>query len=219
MTVTLYTSPLACSGAAHMILLELAFPHTIELVDIYAQPHVLLDGGALYRERNRKDSVPALALESGELLTEVGVIMTWLCDRCPESSLLPRSGTLARYRVMEWLSYVGSEVHKTIGPLFHPAMPEAAKELHRKNLQRRLGYLEECLGAAPYLTGDDFTIADAYLFVMLGWEPYFKVDLRPYPRLQRYQARIAQRPSFLAMKEAVTPALGRLQLPAFPSFS
>lgn len=218
MTVKLYTSPLACSGAAHMILLELAIPHTIELVDIYTQPHVLIDGGALYRELNPKDAVPALALESGELLTEVGVIMTLLCDRSPESSLLPRSGSLARYRVMEWLSYVGSEVHKTIGPLFNPAMPEAAKELHRKNLQRRLGYLEQRLATAPCLTGEDFTIADAYLFVMLGWEPYFKVDLRPYPRLQRYQARIAQRPSFLAMKEVITPALGRLKLPAFPSF-
>lgn len=219
MTVTLYTSPLACSGAAHLILLELGLPHRLELVDIYAQPHVLLDGGGLYRARNPKDAVPALELPTGELFTEVGVIMTLLCDRSPPSSLLPGPGALGRYRVMEWLSYVGSEVHKTIGPLFHPAMPEPAKELHRKNLQRRLGYLEQRLASARYLTGEDFTIADAYLFVMLGWDPYFKVDLRPYPQLQRYQAAIAERPSFLAMKEAITPALGRLQLPAFPSFS
>lgn len=217
--VKLYASPLACSGAAHMVMLELGIPHTIELVDIYAQPHVLIDSGRAYRDFNPKDAVPALELESGELLTEVGVILQVLCDRAPESTLLPRFGALERYRVMEWLSYVGSDLHKTIGPLFNPAMPEAAKAIHRQKLARTVTFIEQRLATTPYLTGSDFTVADAYLFVMLGWPPFMKVDLRPYPHLTRYHARIAQRPSFLRMKEIIAPVLGRMKLPVFPDFT
>lgn len=219
MNIKLYASPLACSGAAHLVLLELGIPHTIEFVDIYAQPHVSLESGAVYSDLNPKDSVPALRLESGELVTEIGVILQLLCDRSPASSLLPRLGTLERYRVMEWLSYVGSDFHKTIGPLFHPAMPEAAKALHQQKLRRTMTYIEQRLGGTPYLAGSQFTVADAYLFVMIGWPPYFKVDLGPYPNLTRYHARIAERPSFLRMKELIAPALGRLKLPAFPDFA
>jgi glutathione S-transferase len=218
MNVKLYASPLACSGAAHMVLIELGIPHAIEFVDIYAQPHVLLASGAVYKELNAKDAVPALELDSGELVTEVGVIMQLLCDRSPESSLLPRFGTIARYRVMEWLSYVGSEFHKTIGPLFNPAMPEAGKALHRQKLHRTMSYMDQRLAMTPYLAGSEFTVADAYLFVMIGWPPYFKVDLRSYPNLTRYHARIAERPSFLRMKESITPVLGQLKLPTFPTF-
>jgi len=202
-----------------MILLELGTPHTIEHVDIYVQPHIVLDSGAIYKLLNPKDSVPALDDGSGQLFTEVGVILQALCDRSPESSLLPRYGTLERYRVLEWLSYVGSELHKTIGPLFNPAMPEPAKQLHRQKLQRTLSYIEQSLASAPYLTGTHFTVADAYLFVMLGWPPYFKVDLRPYPHLTRYHALISQRPSFLRMKQLGAPVLERLRLPAFPDFA
>ena len=209
----LHASPLACSGAAHMVMLELGIPHTIEFVDIYAQPHVLIESGAVYKELNPKDAVPALELDSGELLTEVGVILQLLCDRGPESSLLPRFGTSERYRVMEWLSYVGSELHKSIGPLFNPAMPEAAKSLHRQKLHRTMSHIEKCLGTTPYLAGAEFTVADAYLFVMIGWPPYFKVDLRPYPHLTRYHARISERPSFLRMKEVIAPVLERSKLP------
>lgn len=200
-----------------MMMLESGIPHAIEFVDIYVQPHVLISNGTVYKELNPKDSVPALELASGELLTELGVILQFLGDEGPESSLLPRAGSLARYRVMEWLSYVGSEVHKSIGPLFNPVMPQAGKELHRQNLHRRLSYIERCLAATPYLAGSDFTMADAYLFVMLGWKPYFKVDLRPYPNLRGYQARIAKRPSFLRMQEVIAPVLGLLRLPVFPS--
>jgi glutathione S-transferase len=218
MTMKLYASPLACSGAAHLLMLELGIPHTIEFVNIYAQPHVLIESGAAYEKVNPKDAVPALELGSGELLTEVGVILQVLCDRSPESSLLPRFATLERYRVMEWLSYVGSELHKTIGPLFNPAMPEAAKALHRQKVQRTMSYIEQRLATTPYLAGAEFTVADAYLFVMIGWPPYFKVDLRPYPHLTRYHACISERPSFLRMKEIIAPVLGRLKLPSFPDF-
>jgi len=199
-----------------MTLLELDIPHSIEFVDIYSQPHVLLASGAAYENVNPKNAVPALDLGNGEILTEVGVILQLLGDLRPQSTLLPRPGTLGRYRVMEWLSYVGSDVHKTIGPLFNPAMPEEAKALHRQNLNRRLTYIERRLATTQYLSGAHFTVADAYLFVMIGWKPYFKFDLAPYPSLKEYHDCISTRASFLRMQELIAPILGRLTLPAFP---
>lgn len=213
----LYASPLACSGAAHMVLLELGIPHEVEFVDIYAQPHVVIEDGTPFAHVNPKNAVPALRLDSGELLTEVGVILQYIADLKPESSLLSQAGNLARYRVMEWLSYVGSDVHKTIGPLFHPHMPEAAKEIHRQNLNRRLTYIEQALAHQSYLTGETFTVADAYLFVMIGWEPYFKFDLTPYPNLTKFHERVASRPSFTRVLQIIDPVLKRMSLPAFPS--
>lgn len=213
----LYASPLACSGAAHMVLLELGLSHQIEFVDIYVQPHVLIGGGTPFADVSPKNAVPALRLDSGELLTEVGVILQYIVDLKPESDLLPKAGSLARYRVMEWLSYVGSDVHKTIGPLFHPHMPEAAKDIQRQNLNRRLTYIEQHLAHQPYLTGGTFTVADAYLFVMIGWEPYFKFDLAPYPNLARFHERVASRPSFVQILQIIAPILEHVKLPVFPS--
>lgn len=212
----LYTSPLACSCAAHMMLIELGLPHEIKFVDIYTQPHVLIDDGQIYASLNSKNAVPALRLDSGELLTEIGVILQYIANLKPEAGLLPKADSLARYRVMEWLSYVGSDVHKTIGPLFHPHMPETAKEIHRQNLRRRLTYIEEQLAHQPYLTGETFTVADAYLFVMIGWDPYFKFDVAPYPNLARFHARVASRPSSAQVIQRIAPALERMKLPVFP---
>lgn len=213
----LYTSPLACSCAAHMILIELGLPHEIKFVDIYAQPHAVVDDGQLYTSVNAKNAVPALRLDSGDLLTEIGVILQYIANMKPEAGLLPKADSLARYRVMEWLSYVGSDVHKTIGPLFHPHMPEMAKEIHRQNLRRRLTYIEEQLAHQLYLTGETFTVADAYLFVMIGWEPYFKFDLSPYPNLVRFHERVASRPAFAQLLQRIAPAIARMKLPVFPS--
>ncbi len=212
----LYASPLACSGAAQMILLELGLPHDVEFVDIYVQPHVVIDDKGLFVGVNPKNSVPALRLDSGELLTEIGVILQYIADLQPNSRLLPKTGSLARYRVMEWLSYVGSDVHKTIGSLFHPHMPEAAKEIHRQNLNRRLTYIEQRLADQPYLTGETFTVADAYLFVMIGWEPYFKFDLTPYPNLTKFHERVALRSSYMRVRQIIAPVLEHVKLPVFP---
>lgn len=212
----LYTSPLACSGAVHMVLLELGIPHDIEFVDIYVQPHVLLESGLPFDDVNPKGAVPALRLDSGELLTEVGVILQYIAGLQPEAGLMPGADSLQRYRVLEWLSYVGADVHKTIGSLFHPLIPEAAKAVHRQNLKRRLDYIEQQLAHQPYLAGETFTVADAYLFVMIGWDPYFKLDLRPYRNLSAFHARVASRPSFAHFLQLIAPALKRVNLPAFP---
>jgi len=198
----LYISPLACSGAPHMILIELGLPHTIEFVDLTAQPHVVTNGGALYTTVNPKGAVPALMLDSGELLTEVAAILQYLGDQRPASGLLPEIGTMARYRVMEWLSFVGSDVHKTLGPLWNPEMPEAAKVIHKRNLDRRLSHIEQHLANQPYLTGQTFSVADAYLFVMMGWAPHLKFDLSPYPNLQAFHERVSARPSVDQMHRA-----------------
>jgi glutathione S-transferase len=211
----LYASPLACSGAVQMVLFELGIAHETRFVDIYAQPHTVLGERTPFAEVNPKNAVPALRLDGGEMLTEVGVILQYVADLEPESGLLPSPGSLERYRVMEWLSCVGSDVHKTIGPLFHPLMPEAAKAIHRQNLDRRLGHIERQLAQQPYLTGATFTVADAYLFVMIGWEPYFKFDPAPYPNLARFHARVASRPSFAQLRGVVDPLLKLMTLPAF----
>lgn len=215
----LYTSPLACSCATHMVLLELGIPHAIKFVDIYAQPHVVIEDGTPFADVNSKHAVPALRLESGEMLTEVGVILQYIADLKPKSGLLPEAGSLARYRVLEWLSFVGSDVHKTIGPLFHPGMPEIAKEIHRQNLNRRLTYIDQSLTQQLYLTGDTFTVADAYLFVMIGWEPYFKVDMTSYPNLAKFQERVASRSSFAHVLQIIDPVLQQVNLPVFPNGS
>ncbi|RYX99671.1 glutathione transferase GstA [bacterium] len=211
----LYSSPLACSIAVQMILLELELDHTIEFVDIYLQPHILLKDKSVYTNINPKGAVPALILGSGELLTEVGVILQYICDLKPETDLLPKIGTMERYRVMEWLSFIGSDVHKTIGPLFNPHMPEVAKDIHKQNLHRRLTYIDQCLAKTPYLTGDTFTIADAYLFVMIGWKPYFKFDISPYTNIKRFHQSILERPSFNQVIKDITPIIEQVNLPSF----
>jgi len=212
----LYASPLSCSFAAQMILFELEIAHKVEFVDIYVQPHVLIADGTQFIDVNPKNAVPALKLDSGELLTEIGVILQYIAGLKPQSGLLPETGSLGRYRVMEWLSYVGSDVHKTIGPLFHPHMPEAAKEIHRQNLNRRLTCIEQQLTHHPYLTGNNFTVADAYLFAMIGWEPYFKFDTTPYPNLALFHDRVSSRPSFDHVRRDIEPVLKQMTLPVFP---
>lgn len=208
----LYSSPLACSCAVHLVLFELQIKHTINYVDIYSQPHVLFHDKSLYSNINPKGAVPALELENGVILTEVGVILQYLVDEHP-SNLLPQFNSFARYQVMEWLSYIGSDVHKTIGSIYNPLMPQEAKEIHKQNLHRRLSYIEQALSQKLYLAGDNFTIADAYLFVMIGWEPYFKIDLSQYPNLAIYHGRILRRPSIKVMLSQLESEYHKINLP------
>lgn len=212
----LYSSPLACSSAAHMLLLELAIPHEVIFVDIYVQPHRLIPDTREFSAVNPKNAVPALELDSGEVLTEVAVILQYLSDLCPGNAFWRAPGTMARYREMEWLSFVGSDVHKTIGPLFNPALSDVAKGVHRANLRRRMIYIEECLSRTPYLTGEAFSLADAYLFVMIGWDNYWKMDISEYPSVERFHQRVASRPSFRRLLELMQPALEQIKLPTFP---
>lgn len=191
----LYASPLACSMAPHLVLIELGLPYTLELVDIHARPQVLRSNGAPYAAINPKGAVPALLLDSGGLLTENPVVLQYLADLKPELGLLPSVGSMARYRALEWLSCIGSDLHKTLGQLWNRQMPEEAKALLRQNLQRRLSHIEQHLDGRPHLMGEAFGVADAYLWVLIGWLPLLKVGSSVYPNLERHHARVGQRPS------------------------
>ena len=186
----LYYSPGACSLAPHIALQEIGVPYTTAKVDLHA--HKLADGTDYYTI-NPKGYVPMLELPGGERLTEAAVILQYIADRKP-GELAPAFGTLERYRLMEWLNFIATEVHKQFGPLWYPTTPEATKEEQRKKLAKRFDEISTALANKPYLTGEKFTIADAYLFTVVNWAGTLKVDLAPWPALQQFQARVAARP-------------------------
>ena len=186
----LYYSPGACSLAPHIALQEIGVPFTTAKVDLHT--HKLADGTDYYTI-NPKGYVPMLELPGGERLTEVSVILQYIADRKP-GELAPAFGTMERYRMMEWLNFIATEVHKQFGPLWYPTTPEATKEEQRKKLAKRFDTISKTLANQPYLTGEKFTIADAYLFTVVNWAGMLKVDLAPWPALQQFQARVAARP-------------------------
>lgn len=187
----LYYATGACSLASHIALIESGLPHTIAKVDL--RKHTLEDGSDYYAI-NPKGYVPLLELDDGTRLAEGVVILQYIADRVPVK-LAPEYGTLERYRVMEWLTFVNSEVHKQFSPLFYPTTPDATKEAQKAKLKSRFEYLSKVLQAQPYIAGEKFTIADAYLFTILNWAPSLKVDLSPFPALVAYQERIRALPS------------------------
>ena len=186
----LYYSPAACSLAPHIALAEAGAAYTTQKVDL--GKHALPDGTD-YHGINPKGYVPLLELSDGTRISEVAVILQYIADRAP-GTLAPAYGTLERYRVMEWLNFIATEIHKTFGPLWYPTTPEATRAANKATLARRFATAAQALAAQPYLTGSAFTIADAYLFTVLNWAPKLKVDLSPFPALVAFQARVAARP-------------------------
>jgi glutathione S-transferase len=194
----LYYSPGACSQAPHIALRELGLKFDTIPVDL--ANHTLPDGSD-FRTINPKGYVPLLELDDGTRLTEANVILQYLADRKP-GTLAPELGTLERYRLMEWLAFIATEVHKGFGPLWDPQTPPEVRERAIESLGKRFGFLATTLGEQPYLIGSAFSIADAYLFVILRWAAHHKLDLQPWPALKDFQKRIAQRPSVQATLEA-----------------
>lgn len=188
----LFYSPGTCSLAPHIVLREagLAF----EPVLASTKTHQLADGTDYYTI-NPKGYVPLLELDDGQRLTEGPVITQYLADRVPEKKLAPPAGTMARYRLQEWLNFITSEVHKAYGALFGPAMPEEGKALFRQKLRGRYEWIEGQLGDKPFLTGEDFSVADAYLFTCTRWAPFCKVDLAGLDRVAAFMARVTARPA------------------------
>lgn len=187
----LYYAPGACSLAPHIVACEAGLDLDLEKVDI---PNKRTAGGDDYWKINPKGYVPALRLDDGAILTEAAVICQFLADRKPGCGLVPEQGTLERYRLMEALNFVSSEVHKQLGALFNPAMTDEMKEVQKGTIARRFNALEQMLEGRQYLTGETFTVADAYLFTVLGWTDMFKIDLAQWPHIRAYRARVAQRP-------------------------
>lgn len=146
--------------------------------------------------------VPALRLDDGAVLTEGPAIVQYIADQRPDAGLAPPNGTLGRYRLQEMLNHLSTEVHKNFSPLFNPKTPDAYKAMAKENLAARLGLLEARIANGAYLLGGDFTVADGYLFTLLGWAPHVGVDLAPWPALVAYRARIAERPAVVAAMTA-----------------
>jgi glutathione S-transferase len=187
----LYYAKGACSLSPHIVLLEAGLPFTLEKVDIAAKK--TSDGGD-YFAINSKGAVPALQLDDGHILTEGPAVVQYLADLKPESGLAPRAGTFERYQLMEILNYITSEVHKGFGPLFNPKAPADAKASAIAALGKKFDWLSGFLTGKNYLLGNNFTVADAYLFTVLSWSGHVGLDLSKWPVLTAYHSRVAQRP-------------------------
>lgn len=188
----LYYAPGACSLAPHIVLHESGLPFSLERVDLATHK---TETGADYYGINPKGYVPTLELDNGERLTEGPVIAQYICDQAGNTELMPAAGSLARYRVMEWQGYIGTELHKSFGALFNPALDAAGKAIFSAGLEKKFAWLAEQLRGKQYLTGEPFTAADAYLFTVASWSKYFGLDLSAYPQLQSYMAKVAARPA------------------------
>ena len=192
----LYYMPAACSLAPHIALREAGLPFDLEQVDRSKKTK----SGEDYMSINPKGSVPALGLDDGTLLTEAAVIQQYIADKAPAKKLAPAAGTPERYRLQEWLNYIASDVHKGIGQLFNPAMPDDYKETVKKGLaSKQFPFLDKALAGRNYLMGD-FTVADGYLFTTLNWTNFHKIDLSAFPNLTAFMKRVAARP---AVQEAM----------------
>ncbi|MCX9156368.1 glutathione transferase GstA [Niveibacterium sp. 24ML] len=193
----LYFSPGACSLSPHIALREAGLP--IELVKVDLKRKTTADG-ADFGAINPKGYVPALVLDGGELLTEGPAIVQYIADLQPHAQLAPANGTLARYRLQEWLGFINSELHKTFGALFNPATPAETKSAAVALLGKRFDYVASQLAGRDYLMGAGFTVADAYLFTVLNWCQWVDIDLSGWPVLAAFHARVAARP---AVQEAL----------------
>jgi glutathione S-transferase len=195
----LYFSPGACSLAPHIVANELGVAIDVEKVDAKEKKTA---SGADFWAINPKGYVPALVLDDGQVLTEGPVISQYLADKKPGSGLAPANGTLERYRLQEVLGYINSEIHKTYSPLFNPATPEETRNERKEYLKKRYAYLERLLAKGPYLFGETFTVADAYLFTVTNWARHLKLDLSGFPALNAFQERVAARPAVQAAMKA-----------------
>ena len=187
----LYYSPGACSLSPHIAFREAGLPVT--LVKTSTKTH-RLDDGTDYYTINPKGYVPLLELDNGERLSEGPAIVQYLADQNPASGLAPAAGTMARYRLQEWLNFITAELHKQFGPMFAPNTPVEYKEILREKLANRFDWLAGELKGKDYLMGQQFTVADAYLYTVLRWTGFVGMDLAKWPVLAAYEARVAARP-------------------------
>lgn len=188
----LYYSPGACSLSPHIILIEGEFDFEIEKVDLATKK---TETGVDYFTVNPNGYVPSLLLDDGQVLTEGPAIVQYLADRAQQKRLVPLAGTMERYRLMEWLNFISSELHKAFGILFNDHASAEMKTAIKEQIARRITSASRRLGDKTYLMGDDFTVADAYLFTVLRWRKYVGVDISPWPKLNAYLDRVAARPA------------------------
>lgn len=195
----LYYSPGACSLSPHIALCEAELSYELMLVDIQ---QATLENGRDYHTINPFGYVPALELDNGETLLEGPAIVQYIADQVPDKRLAPPAGSLDRYRLQQWLNFISTELHKGLGALFNPALPDDARELFKGIVGERLDVLAPQLEATPFFMGGTFTVADGYLFTVLGWCPHIGFDLSRWPTLGAYLERVGARPAVQsALKE------------------
>ena len=191
----LFFLPGACSLSPHIALREAGV--AFDLVRVKRADKRTTEDEDLFAI-NPLGMVPALRLDSGEVLTEGPAIVQYIADQFPAAKLAPANGTLARYRLQETMNFLGTEVHKGFSPLFNPKTPDEYKVIAKEALATRFDLLEARLAKSEWLIGDGFTVADGYLFTLLGWAPVVGIDLARWPHLVAYRARIAERPAVIA---------------------
>jgi glutathione S-transferase len=191
----LYFAPFACSLSPHIVASELGIKLTLEKVDTSTKK---THDGKDFFTINPKGYVPALELDNGEVLTEGPAIVQYIADKKPESKLIPAAGSMERYRVQEMLGYINSELHKSYSPLFNPKTSAELRADREAYLRKRYALVEKQLAGRSYLFGDQFTVADAYLFTVTNWANFVKLDLSEFPNLVAFQARVAARPAVQA---------------------
>ncbi|WP_422776239.1 glutathione transferase GstA [Pseudomonas mediterranea] len=200
----LYFAPMTCSLSPHIVLRELGL--SFELIRVNNKTKATADGRD-FRDINPKGYVAALVLENGEVLTEGPAIVQYLADQVPGNSLAPANGTWERTRLQELLNFIASEIHGGSAPLFNADIPGSTQEIFRQKLFKRLDYLNKGLENKDYLLGD-FGLADAYLFTVLKWLPFFNIDIKNWSELASFMNRIEARPSVraaIAAEEATQP--------------
>ena len=195
----LYYSPGACSLSPHIALQEAGLAYTP--VVARTKSHKLQDGTDYYTI-NALGYVPVLELDNGERLREGPAIVQYIADQVPDKQLAPANGTLARYRLQEWLTFIGTELHKGFSPLFNPATPEDYKPMVRERLLQRLQWVDGQLAGKQYLMGDQFTVADGYLFTVTNWTQPTKLDISGLANLAAYRERVGARPAVQAAMKA-----------------
>ena len=193
----LYYAPGACSLSPHIVAREAGLNIQLQKVNTKDKS---MEGGGDFWKINARGYVPVLELDNGERLTEGPAIVQYLADQKPESGLAPKAGTIERYRLQEWLNFLTSEVHKQFSPLFKPNTPEDYKPIAKENLASRFNWINEQLAGKDYLMGKQFTVADAYLFVLTNWTRPTQIDLGKWPNIAAFQKRVAARPK---VKEAM----------------
>jgi glutathione S-transferase len=199
MAMKLYYSPGACSLSPHIVLNELGLPFEKVKVDVRAKT---LEGGGDFLQVNPLGYVPVLELDDGTRIIEGPAIVQYIADKVPEKGLAPPNGTLERTKLQSWLNFVSSEVHKSFSPLFNPATPEETKKSFRERIGTRFAYVDKHLASNDYLLGKNFSVADAYLFVISNWARGVDVDLAPYANVLAYRKRVGARPAVQAAMKA-----------------
>lgn len=195
----LYYLPGACSLSPHIALREAGLAFDLEKVD---RKTGTTASGETYSKVNPPGYVPALRLDDGEILTEGPVIVQYVADRAPDKKLAPPAGTMERYRLQSWLNFVATEIHRNFTPLFNPAMSDETKAIFKERILQRLGHVDARLAGRAFLTGDQFTVADIYLFVTMTWTKPTKIDLSPFPNILAFMKRVGERPAVQAALKA-----------------